>query len=273
MVAGIKAKNQRGEFGSSWWAQRWQRAIEGMGWGTRLERGRTYARNGSIVSLDISSGKVTAKVQGRQRSPYRVSIALPPLSDTQWSRAIEAMGGQAIFAAKLLDGEMPHDIEDAFLSARVPLFPRSPNDLITECSCPDHAIPCKHIAAVYYLLGERFDEDPFLLFTLRGRDRQQIIASLRDLRASATAPIEVRPRPVHEGGPALTEQLNRFYEAGAGLAQIQARIARPEVNAAILHRHGPAPSGTDAGLRAVYKAMSEGALRRVFGDEEEAKDV
>jgi uncharacterized Zn finger protein len=84
------------------------------------------------------------------------------------------MASQAIFAAKLLSGEMPQNIEEAFAEAKVSLFPTSEQDLDTECSCPDWANPCKHIAAVYYLLAERFDEDPFLIFKLRGEPRKRL---------------------------------------------------------------------------------------------------
>src|SRR5437588_12759165 len=93
------------------------------------------------------------------------------------------MASQAIFAAKLLAGEMPQDIEEAFSAVQISLFPLATTDLDTDCSCPDWANPCKHIAAVYYLLAERFDEDPFLIFKLRGRTKEQIIQVLREKRA------------------------------------------------------------------------------------------
>ncbi|HZG69700.1 MAG TPA: SWIM zinc finger family protein, partial [Herpetosiphonaceae bacterium] len=198
---GIKAKNVRGAFGTSWWAKRWIAVLETFGWGSRLTRGRSYARQGQVLNIDLQVGRVNARVQGSRATPYRVKIEIPPLGDAQWERAIDSMAEQAIFAAKLLAGEMPQNIEDAFTAAGVPLFPRSARDIITACSCPDPANPCKHIAAVYYLLGERFDEDPFLIFHLRGRTREQIVDALRARRASATgdasdqqvAPVEAVP--------------------------------------------------------------------------------
>ena len=181
---GIKAKSQRGSFGSTWWATRWIQALERLMDAGRLSRGRSYARGGQVLNLDIGAGRVAARVQGSRATPYKIAVELAPLTDDQWARAIDAMAEQAIFAAKLLNGEMPPDIEEAFKQANVALFPVSGSDLRTSCSCPDYANPCKHIAAVYLLLGERFDADPFLLFHLRGRSKEQIMAAMRARRAA-----------------------------------------------------------------------------------------
>src|SRR5262249_62122299 len=96
---------------------------------------------------------------------------------------IDAMASEAIYAARLLSGEMPETIEDLFASVGVDLFPASEGDMRTRCTCPDWANPCKHIAAVHYLLGERFDQDPFLMFLLLGRSQEEIVAALRARRA------------------------------------------------------------------------------------------
>ena len=159
---GIKSQSKRGAFGQSWWAKRWIAVLESFDIGARLGRGRSYARQGQVVSIDVEPGIVKAKVQGTQPRPYSIKIKLKPLSDQDWDKVTEAMASQAIFAAKLLAGEMPADIEEAFDAVNVALFPTAETDLDTDCSCPDWANPCKHIAAVYYLLAERFDEDPFL---------------------------------------------------------------------------------------------------------------
>src|SRR6476619_2856956 len=229
---GIKARSQRGAFGTSWWAKRWIAALDRFGWGNRLQRGKTYARQGQVLSIDFAGAKIKARVQGSRPKPYDVTIEMQPLSAAQWELATNALARQAIFAAKLLAGEMPQDIETAFDAAGAPLFPRGPQDISSACSCPDYANPCKHIAAVYYLLGERFDEDPFLIFQARGRTREQIIDALRALRAGAseaTAPIEHVPA---EAAPALADQLAAFYQAGSELDTIQAQIAAPEIEAA-----------------------------------------
>ncbi len=137
--------------------------LESFHVGARLGRGRSYARRGQVMSIEVQEGLVTAKVQGSQRTPYKIKIALKLLSQKDRNKVTAAMAEQAIFVAKLLAGEMPQNIEEAFAAAKVPLFPKSSRELETDCSCPDWANPCKHIAAVYYLLAEQFDDDPFLM--------------------------------------------------------------------------------------------------------------
>ncbi len=184
---GIKTKSPGGGIGKTWWSKRWIGVLESFNMGARLGRGRSYARRGQVMSIDVQEGLVTAKVQGSQRAPYKIKIALKPLSQKDWNKVAEAMAEQAIFVAKLLAGEMPQNIEEAFEAAKVPLFPKSSRELETDCSCPDWANPCKHIAAVYYLLAEQFDDDPFLIFKLRGKSKEQLINELREKRAGAGA--------------------------------------------------------------------------------------
>lgn len=177
---GIKAQSKRGTFGQKWWARRWVEVLEGFPIGARLHRGRTYARLGQVLSIDITPGEVRALVQGSRARPYRVTIRLAPLSKKEWHAVAARLATEARYAAKLLAGEMPEGVEDAFLAAGLSLFPRRHDDLRTECSCPDWSNPCKHIAAVYYLLAEEFDRDPFLLFTLRGLEREQLVELLAE---------------------------------------------------------------------------------------------
>ena len=165
---GIKSQSKRGDFGKSWWARRWIEVLESFDIGARLQRGRAYARKGQVLSIEIDKGCVTASVQGSRARPYDVKINVATLSDDNWSRVVDALSEQAIFAAKLLSGEMPEDIEQAFKNIKLSLLPEKRKDLDTDCSCPDWSNPCKHIAAVYYLIGEEFDRDPFLIFKLRG---------------------------------------------------------------------------------------------------------
>src|SRR5947209_1370390 len=147
---GIKAQSKRGSFGESWWAKRWIAVLESFDIGARLGRGRSYARNGQVLAVDIGKGMVKAKVQGSRPTPYAVTIKVKSLSAADWKKLAKALAGQALFAAKLLAGEMPQDIEQAFAKIGLSLFPEKLGDLATECSCPDWSNPCKHIAAVYY---------------------------------------------------------------------------------------------------------------------------
>ena len=172
---GIKAGSKRGAFGSSWWARRWTQTLEEFSIGTRLGRGRSYARRGQVISIDVEPGTVTAKVQGSRKRPYDVTIGVQTISPADWEHLQAAMAEQPIIAASLLSGRMPENIEDTFLSAGLSMFPDREDDLETDCSCPDWSNPCKHVAAVYLLLGEEFDRDPFLIFRLRGMDREDLL--------------------------------------------------------------------------------------------------
>jgi uncharacterized Zn finger protein len=175
---GIKAQNKKGTFGENWWAKRWIATLESFSIGARLGRGRAYARSGQVLSISIAKGLVEAKVQGSRSTPYSVVIKVKPLSETDWAKLVKALSSQVIFAAKLLAGEMPQGIEEAFKEAKLSLFPEKSKDLQTDCSCPDWSNPCKHIAAVYYLLGEEFDRNPFLIFKMRGLERDELLKSL-----------------------------------------------------------------------------------------------
>ena len=134
---GIKARSERGEIGSTWWSRRWIKTLESFSLGTRLTRGRSYARQGQVISIDVEPGIVKAKVQGSMPKPYNVKIRLKPLSDADWEKVTDAMAAQALFAAKLLAGEMPTNIEEAFDAVHLSLFPTALRDHETDCSCPD----------------------------------------------------------------------------------------------------------------------------------------
>lgn len=276
---GIKAKSRRGKIGETWWADKWIAALEPLMDSGRLRRGKSYARRGQVLDIDIGPGEVRSRVQGSRRTPYRVTINVKTLSDAEWDKVIDAMAEQAIFAAKLLAGEMPPDIEEAFWAAHVSLFPRRRDDLQTDCSCPDWANPCKHIAAVYYLLGERFDEDPFLIFQLRGRDKEQLLAELRARRSEALPAIaeeapsyEIAGLEEQEQAKPLEEALDHFWEPGEGLDDFQSPITAPQVEAALLKRLGKPPFERRPGevtraLATAYAAATQSALRIVLGDD------
>ena len=165
---GIRAGSKRGAFGSSWWARRWLQTLEEFQIGSRLGRGRSYARRGQVISIDVRPGGVTAKVQGSRKRPYDVRIEVRTIIPTDWERLQAAMAEQPIIAASLLSGRMPDNIEDTFRAVGLCMFPDRRDDLETDCSCPDWSNPCKHVAAVYLLLGEEFDRDPFLIFRSAG---------------------------------------------------------------------------------------------------------
>ena len=253
---GIRAQTGRGAFGQSWWARRWIAVLEGFQLGARLSRGRSYARNGQVLSIEIEAGAVRAQVQGSRPAPYRVGIGLPALDPAAWRRVGEAIAGRAAFAAALLAGQMPQDIEEAFSAAGVSLFPERPGDLRTECSCPDWSNPCKHVAAVYYLIGEEFDRDPFLLFLLRGLDR----AGLAQLLSGAAA------EPAAQSVPAAPEPLpcdpTVFWNGAPGPLPVPAE-ASAAVGPALVRRLGNLPfwRGSRPLADAVQEAYADASRR------------
>ncbi|HEY9863092.1 MAG TPA: SWIM zinc finger family protein [Candidatus Obscuribacterales bacterium] len=174
-----------------WWSQQWLDLLDKYRFKKRLERARNYAREGNVLKIEFKDQKVLAQVQGTQIEPYIISLWLDIFSDEEWNYIIATLSQRAIFSAKLLAGEMPQDIEDVFAANGLRLFPFSLDNVHSECSCPDQANPCKHIAAVYYLLGDRFSEDPFVLFQLRGKSAEQIITALRQLRGQSEDKINV----------------------------------------------------------------------------------
>ena len=166
-----------------WWVERWLDLLSSYRFKKRLERGRSYAREGNVLTIDFADSKAKATVQGSDAEPYRVSISLDSFSKEDWNFVITKMSEKAVFTAQLLAGEMPESIEAVFTQSGLSLFPFTLNEVRSRCSCPDKANPCKHIAAVYYQLGDRFSEDPFIIFQLRGRTKNQIIEQLRQIRS------------------------------------------------------------------------------------------
>jgi uncharacterized Zn finger protein len=187
-TGGIKAQSGRGRFANNWWSQRWIAVLESFKLGSRLTRGRAYARSGQVLSINIAPGIVNASVQGSRATPYKVGISIKEITDAEWKKLSEAVFSQALIASKLLAGEMPEDLEKYFEQAGVSLFPQEYGDLRTGCSCPDWANPCKHTAAVYYLLAEEFDRSPMLLLTMRGITKERLMAHLGASQRAAVVP-------------------------------------------------------------------------------------
>lgn len=176
-----------------WWTQQWLDLINSYRFKKRLERGWRYAREGNVLSIRFKGQKVLAEVQGTEPKPYRLSLWLDSLSDEDWEFVLQSLSQKALFSAKLLAGEMPVNIEAAFAANGLRLFPFNLSEVHSRCSCPDKANPCKHISAVYYLLGDHFGEDPFVLFQLRGRTREQLLQALRQKRQTQAPAAPVAP--------------------------------------------------------------------------------
>jgi uncharacterized Zn finger protein len=174
------------QFSRTWWGKRFITALEAFTDPARLGRGRSYASGGKIKEYRINQGKITAKVRGSvnpyfgvyKEPVYNTTIEIKPISAADWSNAIAHISSKASFVSKLLMSEVPDKIEEAFAELNLHLLPNSRKDFTTKCSCPDYSNPCKHIAGVYYLVASELDSNPFLLFELRGLEREKLLKEL-----------------------------------------------------------------------------------------------
>lgn len=233
VTGGLKARSKRGAIAQTWWSERFIAVLESMGLGGRLQRGRNYARRGQVMEMRIDPGLVSARVQGSRARPYRVRLGVTAYGKAEWARVEQALVAKARYTAQLLAGEMPQDIEEVFEGVGLSMFPADGQDLSMDCSCPDWGVPCKHLAAVCYLLAESFDDDPFAILGWRGRDREDLLANLETLRGSGPPAADRR-----EAGAAfvpLADCLDSFFTW-------QGEPARGEA---------PAPSHGDALLQQV----------------------
>jgi uncharacterized Zn finger protein len=254
---GIKAQSKRGIFGEKWWAKRWIDVLESFDIGARLQRGRSYARKGQVLSIEIAKGEIKSQVQGSRPKPYDVKIKIKTLPDRDWQKLAAALSTQAIYAAKLLAGEMPDEIEQAFMAAELSLFPAKLDDLKTDCSCPDWSNPCKHIAAVYYLIGEEFDRDPFLIFKLRGATREEFIEKLGSAGGTQANELpQASPEP-------LAAEAESFWTGNTLPEDFFGEVRLPPVSAALPRRLGNFPfwRGGERFLDAITPVYAEAARR------------
>jgi uncharacterized Zn finger protein len=260
---GIKAKSKRGAIGEQWWSRRFIAVLDSYGMSSRLQRGRSYARRGQVIEFTLATGKVAARVQGSRPSAYQVSITVRPLTAAQWRDVESRLSSQALFRARLLAGEMPAEIEEVFASCGTPLFPESAGDLTMSCNCPDWGMPCKHLAAVCYVLAEAFDADPFAMLAWRGKGREDLLAALRGKTAGPPAggPPAGSARPEAAGtspalallsdvtGAPLEETLADFWSPGLSQARLRALPASPATPPDLLIRISDPPDlqvrGTD----------------------------
>ena len=253
---GIKARSKRGAIGEQWWSRRFIAFLESSGMSGRLQRGRSYARRGQVLEFALAAGKVTARVQGSRPSPYSVSIAVRPLTVAQWREVEARLASQALFRARLLAGEMPAEIEQVFADCGSPLFPEPSRDLTMSCNCPDWSVPCKHLAAVCYVLAESFDDDPFEMLALRGKKRDDLLAALRRRGpavspavspAAGAPPRTVRATPAQAlladvTGAPLAESLADFWSPGLSQARLRALPPSPVAPPDLLLRLGSTPA-------------------------------
>ncbi|HEY9808919.1 MAG TPA: SWIM zinc finger family protein [Halomicronema sp.] len=246
------------EADGQWWTQQWLDLLNSYRFKKRLERGWKYAREGNVLSIEFENEEVLATVQGTDPQPYKVSIGLDTFSDEQWEFIIEMMAERAIFSAKLLTGEMPHNIEDVFAASGVRLFPFRLDEVRSRCSCPDKANPCKHISAVYYLLGERFSEDPFVLFQLRGRTKAQVLETLRQKRGINGENDFLEVPPKSTTSDAISEaEIKHFWEYQESLESALVVIVPPPNSGTILDLLGSIPLPSEKSTKDASQALTQ----------------
>jgi uncharacterized Zn finger protein len=306
---GLQARSRRGQIGETWWSQRFIAVLESFDIGSRLQSGKRYARTGQVISMEVGPGQVRASVQGSRAKPYRVFIETTVLTASEWDAIEAVMASSAIFTARLLADEMPEEIEEAFVDSSTSLFPESADELDSACSCPDWENPCKHIAAVFYLLAESFDEDPFLIFAWRGQGKAELLDGLRARRRGSvpsegtdpgtvegtepgtvegTEPVDSSEAADHGlfGWPLVDLERNdaslatepaMFWGRDGDLAGIEIRPRLAVAPDLVLRRLDPSPLAADGTriieeLRPLYQAITAGAAALTLGEAPEQTD-
>ncbi|BDA73300.1 hypothetical protein CAL7716_074660 [Calothrix sp. PCC 7716] len=210
------------KFSRTWWGTRFIDALESFTDSGRLQRGRSYASGGKVKSFEIDSNKITAKVRGSvnpyfgvyKEPTYNITIEITPIAKARWNDVVKEISSKASIVSRLMLNEVPENIEDTFSHLGLHLLPCSNKDFKTRCSCPDSANPCKHIAGVYYLVASQLDENPFLLFELRGLSKTELQQKL------AKTPL----------GKVLSEELNVKDFVVEASASLYTKVEKKAIN-------------------------------------------
>lgn len=273
------------------WSERWHGLMRGLGYD--MNWGRMQARRGRVTAVEVQMGRVTAKVQdqdlGSTAQQPEVEVLLPTLSDDSWNRVLDSLSDQALYAAQLLAGDLPQSIDEQFQQEGVRLLPGEGDEIEVRCSvCANNGPACRHGAALLYVIGQMLDEDPWLLFRLRGRDRQQVLQAMRRRRSegeegSGSTAGEQRTistpsfAPIQENGNAsspLSAEIDNYWGQGKRLADLHHHINPPTIRLALLRRLGHPPFPTDSletydRLVALYEQVSQAALNLAYAPEPE----
>lgn len=251
------------------WSDRWLRVIESTGaaFAQRLNRGRYFARKGVVHDLTVEPGRITARVRDSRTHPYSVEIRVPSFGDEQWEAATGALAGELRFTARLLDGELPDEVDEALGPVGLALFPDAA-DVEGTCTCAETRMPCKHVAAVHYRFADRMDEDPFVLLQLRGRDRDTLLAALRSARSGGT-------EGVARAGVLTLDELATLdlVHARGDLTAVAVHPERVQDPAALFERLGDPPGVEDTyPFEGMIGRAAEFAWRLAAGEGSDAAD-
>lgn len=227
---GMKVKSRRGDIANKWWSKRLIAILDSYGWSNRVQRGRIYARSGQVLRINIGSGTVDAEVQGSVRTPYRISIRFPAMPEKAWNTVLSVMLKKPEFISHMLTGEILPEIEDVFNESGSPLFPQKSSEIDTVCNCPDYANSCKHIAAVFYVLADSLDDDPFLLFQLKGKTKDEVLRAISSKEAGIVHD-EAKKEPVVS---VSNSDLLRFWNPSILKVQVE---RRPDISISPLKKY------------------------------------
>lgn len=268
------------QFSRTWWGQKFIKAIEVLTDSGRLSRGRSYARGSKVKSFEINNEAVTAQVRGSvnpyfgvHKEPlYETTITFEPFTQAQWSEAIALISSKASLISRLLLNEIPDNIEESFQQLGLNLLPTSEKDFKSACSCPDYSNPCKHIAGVYYLVAAELDQDPFLLFSLRGLSRSALLKELAKspLGKALSAELQLEPPAPRQAesyyamlqttpATSLDGDLRSFWQGRKQIPQSIEMLAPPPVPGIPVKKQGDFPAfwHRDNSFIAVMEALYE----------------
>jgi len=231
---GIRAQNPHSGHLRVWWSRRWTEVLEKFRLGARLGRGRNYAVSGQVSELEVTSGHVRASVQGSSQQPYQSEIIFRTVDAAAKERLMDAMQRRPMLIARLLVADLPPEVETLFKDAGCPLFPQRENDLTSHCACPDYVNPCKHLAAVYYLLGEAITKHPLLLLRLRGISRAELLGGAAETGAAT------EPAPA-EAAAEVPLSRESFYGAPQAAFEDYGTAVKSITQAPLIYRLGPLP--------------------------------
>jgi uncharacterized Zn finger protein len=253
------------------WAWRWADLIESLGpaYAGRLQRARSYARNGHVWRLSVHPGKLSAQVLGSY-GYYSTSVRVPPLPTDKWDLVVTRLMDAPQLIASLLAGDPAPELDEVAEAAGVSLFPTEVDHFAWSCTCPDWEKPCKHALAVCYDFAAHLDRDPSLLLTLRGQALDDIASMIQTRWAGEPVGAETAMEATSAPSTPQTPQdvAAAFYQAGAALDEMSFSIRPPDEEAALLYSLGKPPFASEhedplAPLARIYTAMTEQALRQL----------
>ncbi len=274
----------------NWWARRWEAVVRELGIGGADGSTKGDARRAARVRrMEVIPGGISAAVQDRQTGACSIEVRVQPLSSEQWDWVSDALSSQPLVSTQLLSGAVPPEIEQIFADAGAHLLPASASEFTTQCSCCSPA-PCRHLPLLFGLFAEMLNDDPGVLFVLRGRERQQILRDIREARGTPQAAAAPSPNnaPISRDAPArapaaepdggLAADLEHYWGDRKLIKQFHHHIAPPEVELVLLRRLGPIRAGDDAmalyeQLVALYRRITDEAIALAYSgsDADEAQ--